>query len=84
MGRIASSPIRARQHSSARRSKPLPAFPEFSQPVLIDVEAQGKRFAEMHVDGGTITSNVLVVPEAMLASNRPIVTKCAARESMSS
>ena len=34
-------------------------------------KAQGKRFAEMHVDGGII-ANVLVIPEAMLVTNRPI------------
>jgi hypothetical protein len=36
-------------------------------PVLIEVEAQGRHFAEMHVDGG-VTTNVLIVPDAVLAS----------------
>lgn len=73
MGRIASSndpraPDLFRQVIEASAS-----IPGIFSPVLIDVEAQGKRFAEMHVDGG-ITSNVLVVPEAMLVSNRPVLT----------
>ena len=72
MGAIASSvdpraPELFRQVIEASAS-----IPGIFSPVLIDVETQGKRFAEMHVDGG-ITSNVLVVPEAMLVANRPIV-----------
>jgi predicted acylesterase/phospholipase RssA len=39
------------------------AFP----PVLIDVEGNGKRFAEMHVDGG-VGGQFFVAPPAMLAS----------------
>jgi predicted acylesterase/phospholipase RssA len=39
------------------------AFP----PVLIDVEANGKRTQEMHVDGGTI-GQFYLAPEAMLLS----------------
>ena len=46
--------------------------PGVFSPVLIDVEAEGKRFAEMHVDGG-VTANVLVVPEAMLLANKPLL-----------
>lgn len=48
------------------------SIPGIFSPVLIDVEAQGRRFQEMHVDGGIIT-NILLVPEAMLVANRPIV-----------
>jgi predicted patatin/cPLA2 family phospholipase len=71
MGAIASSvdpraPELFRQVIEASAS-----IPGIFSPVLIDVEAQGKRFAEMHVDGGII-SNVLVIPEAMLLSNKPI------------
>jgi predicted acylesterase/phospholipase RssA len=40
------------------------AFP----PVLIDVEANGKHFAEMHVDGG-VGGQFFVAPPAMLASS---------------
>ncbi|HTV36894.1 MAG TPA: patatin-like phospholipase family protein [Xanthobacteraceae bacterium] len=39
------------------------AFP----PVLIDVEAGGKRFAEMHVDGG-VGGQFFVAPQALLAA----------------
>jgi hypothetical protein len=47
------------------------SIPGVFSPVLIDVEAEGKRFAEMHVDGG-VTTNVLVVPEAVLVSGTPL------------
>ena len=43
------------------------SIPGIFAPVLIDVEAEGRRFAEMHVDAAVIT-NVLVVPEWMLSS----------------
>lgn len=46
------------------------AFP----PVLLDVEHQGRRIQELHVDGGTVSS-FLVVPQALLLdtpSNRPL------------
>jgi hypothetical protein len=41
------------------------SIPGVFSPVLIDVEAEGRRFAEMHVDG-SVTANILIVPEAML------------------
>jgi predicted acylesterase/phospholipase RssA len=40
------------------------AFP----PVLIDVESNGKRFAEMHVDGG-VGGQFFVAPAALMAPN---------------
>ncbi len=40
------------------------AFP----PVLINVEGNGKRFAEMHVDGG-VGGQFFVAPAALMASN---------------
>ena len=40
------------------------AFP----PVLIDVEANGRKFAEMHVDGG-LGGQFFVAPPALMASN---------------
>src|SRR5207237_2170673 len=43
------------------------SIPGVFSPVLIDVEAQGRHFAEMHVDGG-VTTTVLSLPEAVLAS----------------
>ena len=39
-------------------------------PTFIEVEARGRRFSEMHVDGGVI-SNVLAVPEALLLAKLP-------------
>lgn len=43
------------------------SIPGVFSPVLIEVEANGRRFAEMHVDGG-VTSNLMIVPESILAS----------------
>jgi hypothetical protein len=47
------------------------SIPGVFSPVLIDVEAQGRHFAEMHVDGG-LTTNVLILPEAVLVSGTPV------------
>jgi len=44
------------------------SVPGVFSPVLIDVEGQGRRFAEMHVDGG-VRANLLVVPESLLLSS---------------
>lgn len=41
------------------------AIPGFFEPVLIDVEANGKKFREMHIDG-SVTSPFFVAPEALL------------------
>jgi len=41
------------------------SIPGFFQPVAIEVEANGKKFQEMHLDG-TITAPFFVVPETML------------------
>lgn len=41
------------------------AIPGFFTPVLIDVEANGKKFQEMHIDG-SVTSPFFVAPESML------------------
>jgi predicted acylesterase/phospholipase RssA len=46
------------------------SIPGVFAPTFIDVETDGKRFAEMHVDGG-VTSNVLAVPEALLLAKLP-------------
>jgi hypothetical protein len=46
------------------------SIPGMFAPTLIDVESDGKRFAEMHVDGA-VTSNVLSVPEALLLAKLP-------------
>ncbi|MBR1120834.1 patatin-like phospholipase family protein [Bradyrhizobium lablabi] len=49
---------------AASASIPL-VFP----PILIEAEGQGRRFQEMHVDGG-VTTPVLTVPDALLFHNR--------------
>ena len=41
------------------------AIPGFFQPVMIDVEANGKTFQEMHIDG-SVTSPFFVLPEVLL------------------
>src|SRR5262245_21744211 len=43
------------------------SIPGVFSPVLIEVEGEGKRFAERHVDGG-VTTNVLIVPDAVLVT----------------
>jgi hypothetical protein len=43
------------------------SIPGVFAPVLIDVEAEGRRFAEMHVDGG-VTRNLFVAPDPVLAA----------------
>ncbi len=46
------------------------SVPGVYSPVLIDVEGEGRRFEEMHVDGG-VRANLLVVPESLLLSSLP-------------
>lgn len=46
------------------------SVPGVYSPVMIDVEGEGRRFAEMHVDGG-VRANLLVVPESLLLSSVP-------------
>ena len=41
------------------------AIPGFFTPVLIDVEANGKKFQELHIDG-SVTAPFFVAPEAAL------------------
>jgi hypothetical protein len=43
------------------------SIPGVFSPVLINVEADGQRFAEMHVDGG-VTRNLFVAPDPVLAA----------------
>jgi hypothetical protein len=51
------------------------AIPAFFPPVLIDVEADGQRYQEMHVDGGAIAQMFLYPPALaqaeILRSSRP-------------
>ncbi|HKJ62739.1 MAG TPA: patatin-like phospholipase family protein [Hyphomicrobiales bacterium] len=44
------------------------SIPGAFEPTLIEVEANGQRFAELHVDGGA-TMQVFTIPETMLAGN---------------
>jgi Patatin-like phospholipase len=44
------------------------SIPGFFSPVAIDVEANGKRFQEIHGDG-TLTAPFFVLPESMLAAS---------------
>src|SRR3982074_3481225 len=44
------------------------SIPVFFPPMLIEAEANGHRFQEMHVDGG-VTAPVLTLPEAFLLRN---------------
>jgi predicted acylesterase/phospholipase RssA len=73
MGRIAAigSPqalILFRDVVGASASIPV-VFP----PMLIDAEMNGRRFQEMHVDGG-VTAPVLTLPEAFLLRNEGFAT----------
>jgi predicted patatin/cPLA2 family phospholipase len=43
------------------------SIPGLFQPVMIEVEANGKKFQEMHLDG-TVTAPFFVMPESMLAA----------------
>ncbi len=47
------------------------SVPGVFAPKPIRVEANGKVFTEMHVDGG-VTSNLILVPEALLATESPV------------
>ena len=44
------------------------SIPGFFSPVLIEVEANGKKFHEMHSDG-TLTAPFFVLPESMLSAS---------------
>ena len=54
------------------------AIPGFFQPVMIDVEANGKKFQEMHIDG-SVTSPFFVAPEALLEAGSK-ACRCPATE----
>ncbi|WP_375451368.1 patatin-like phospholipase family protein [uncultured Devosia sp.] len=47
------------------------SIPGIFPPELIEVQANGRVFKEMHVDG-SVTANILVVPEAILTSRMAI------------
>ena len=69
MGRIASSGNPKALDLFRKVMEASASIPGIFSPVLIDVEAEGKSFAEMHVDGG-VTANIMVVPEAILVANK--------------
>ncbi len=48
------------------------SIPGVFSPVFIDVEANGARYSEMHVDG-SVSSNVFAIPEGILTSGKPAV-----------
>lgn len=50
------------------------AIPAAFPPVFIDVEADGKRYQEMHVDGGAMTQ-VFLYPPALHASDLAVARK---------
>src|SRR6266849_3162295 len=68
MGRIAA--IRSSQALNLFRDvlAASASIPVVFPPMLIDAEANGRRFQEMHVDGG-VTAPVLTLPEAFLLRN---------------
>ena len=68
MGRIAA--IRSTQALNLFRDvmAASASIPVIFPPMLIDAEANGHRFQEMHVDGG-VTAPVLTLPEAFLLRN---------------
>lgn len=72
MGRIAASGQPGALDLFRKVMEASASIPGIFSPVLIDVEGNGKRFAEMHVDGG-VTANILVVPEAILLARKPIL-----------
>jgi predicted patatin/cPLA2 family phospholipase len=49
------------------------SIPVVFPPILIDAEANGNRFQEMHVDGG-VTAPVLTLPEAFLLRNATLAS----------
>lgn len=72
MGRIAASGQPGSLELFRKVMEASASIPGIFPPVLIDVEGNGKRFAEMHVDGG-VTANILVVPEAILLARKPLL-----------
>ena len=44
------------------------AIPGLFPPVLIDVEANGQQFSEMHMDGG-LAATIYIAPDSMLLAS---------------
>jgi predicted acylesterase/phospholipase RssA len=72
MGRIAE--VRTPQALSLFRDvmAASASIPVVFPPMMIDAEANGNHFQEMHVDGG-VTAPVLTLPEAFILRNRAFV-----------
>ncbi len=71
MGAIAASPAPGAQELFQSVLLASAAIPGVFPPQSITVQADGRVFSEMHVDGG-VTSNLLLVPEALLAADSAI------------
>src|SRR3954470_9415155 len=70
MGAIAASGVPGALHLFRDVLVASASVPGVYSPVLINVEGEGNRFEEMHVDGG-VRANLLVVPESLLLSSVP-------------
>lgn len=68
MGRIAAIKSAQALHLFRDVMAASASIPVVFPPMLIDAEANGHRFQEMHVDGG-VTAPVLTLPEAFLLRN---------------
>jgi len=65
LGSIAVSPMPNREHLIESLLLASSSVPALMPPVMIDVEADGQPFREMHVDGGTAGS-FLAIPPSIL------------------
>ena len=71
MGAIAASPAPGAGELFRTVLLASAAVPGVFPPERIRVEADGRVFSELHVDGG-VTSNLLMIPEALLATEKSI------------
>ena len=79
MGAIASSNARGALDLFRKIMVASASIPGVVSPVMLDVEADGKRFQEMHVDGGVI-SQVFLYPSQFLQELTKITGKPFTRE----
>src|SRR5262249_40149364 len=88
VGAIAASGNKDAPELIAKILPPSAWIPGAVPPVMIDIEAGGQRFQEMHVDGGTVAQVVLYPPsfsgddllEALGPDGRQLLEKVARRE----
>ena len=71
MGQIASSPDPRALDLFRKVMLASTAIPGIFPPVMIDVEVDGKRYQEMHVDGGVTTQVFLAPPNLVQELNNP-------------